>query len=123
MDVKALVLLVADPAAAHVCLVSKDQGGGHRIDREGGRVVVMADGGDDSGYICRFHSHLIQNTKGHNRAGLGVIVAVDHVADVVHKTSNAGQFLLMSIITKLYQNVSSDLSAACHMGKAVFCKT
>lgn len=122
MDVEALMLLVAHPAAAHIGLVCQDQRRGNRIDGEGGGIVVVADGGDDGGHVSGLHAHLVQNTEGHDGAGLGVVVAVDHVADVVHKAGDAGQLLVVLSISELGQDAGGKLGAAGDVGKAVLGK-
>ena len=95
---------------------------GNRIDGEGGGIVVMADGGDDGGHVSGLHAHLVQNTEGHDGAGLGVVVAVDHVADVVHKAGDAGQLLVVLSISELGQDAGGKLGAAGDVGKAVLGK-
>lgn len=119
MDVEALVFLVAHPAAAHIGLVCQDQRRGNRIDGEGGGIVVVADGGDDGGHVGGLHAHLVQNAEGHDGPGLGVVVAVDYVADVVHKAGDAGQLLVVLSISELGQDAGGKLGAAGDVGKAV----
>src|SRR5699024_4194687 len=99
--------------------VRQDQGGGHRVDREGGGVVVVADGGDDGGHLLRRHPHLVQDAKGHGGPADGVVVAVDHVADVVHKGGDPGQFHLPGGVAQLGQDVGGHGGTAAHVGKAV----
>ena len=122
VDVEAPVLLVAYPAAAHVGLVRQDQGGGGGVHREGGGVVVVADGGDDGGHVRGLHPHLVQDAEGHDRPGLGVVVAVDHIADVVHEAGNPGQLLVVLPIAQLVQDAGGVLGAAGHVGEAVLGK-
>ena len=119
VDIEALVFFIAYPAAAHVGLVGQDEGGGDGVDREGGSVVVVADGGDHGGGLLRLHSHFVQDAEGHHSAGKGMVVAVDHIADVVHKPGDAGQLGILRTVPQLCQNSGGGLGAAGHMGKAV----
>ena len=46
-------------------------------------------------------------------------MAVDHVADVVHKAGDAGQLLVVLSISELGQDAGGKLGAAGDVGKAV----
>ena len=48
-----------------------------------------------------------------------MVVAVDHIADVVHKPGDAGQLGILRTVPQLCQNSGGGLGAAGHMGKAV----
>ena len=122
MDVEVDGIPVTDPAAAHVGLVRQQKGRGDGVHRKGGGIIVMADGCDDGGHIGGLHAHVVQDPEGHYRSGLGVVVAVDHVADVVHKACDAGQLLVVLSISELGQDAGGKLGAAGDVGKAVLGK-
>ena len=58
-----------------------------------GRVVVVADGRAHGCDLIRGHAQLVQNTERHHRAALGMVDAVDDVADVVHIPGDPRQLL------------------------------
>ena len=122
VDVESGHVLVADPAAAHIRFIGQDQGGGHGVHREGGGVIVVANGGDDCGHVGGLHPHLVQNAEGHGGAADGVVVAVDHVADVVHKGGDLGQLHLLGAVPQLSQDAGGHLGAFGHMGEGVLRK-
>ena len=122
MDVKADGVPVAHPAAAHVGLVRQDEGCRHGVHRDAGALVVVADGGDDGGGLLGACAHLVENPERHDRAGLRMVDAVHHIADIVHKACNAGQFHLTLAVAKISQQLAGNLCGALYMGKAVLGK-
>jgi len=82
----------------------------------------MADGGDDRGHIGGLHPHLVQDAESHGGSADGVVVAVDHIADVVHKGGDFGQLHLLGAVSQLGQNAGGHLSALGHMGEGVLGK-
>ena len=122
MDVKGGHVLVPHPAAAHIGLVGQDQGGGDGVHRVGGGVVVVADGSDDGGHVGGLHPHLVQDAEGHGGPAEGVVVAVDHVADVVHVGGDPGQLHLFRGVAQLGQDAGGHLGALGHVGEGVLRK-
>ena len=85
---------------AHVHLIRQDERRRHGVDREGGLFVVIADGGDDGGGLLGRRAHFIENTKGHDRAGLRMVDAVDDVADIVQPARDGGELARAVVIAQ-----------------------
>ena len=88
VDVESHKVCVAHTAAANVGLVGDDEGGGNGIHRLCRALVVVADGGDDGTDLIHRHLQPVQQTKRHDGAALGVVGAVDDVADVMEKSGD-----------------------------------
>ena len=83
---------------------------------------MVADGGDDSGHLRRFHPHFIKNAEGHGGSTDGVVMAVDHITDVMHKGGDPSQLHLSGGIAQLVQNPGGYVGTPAHMGKGMFGK-
>ena len=121
MDIKARNIPVANPRTAHIAFIRENQSRSQRIDRISGMFVVVADSGDHLRDLVGFHPHFVENTERHDRAGLGMINAVDNVSDVVHKTGDPRKLDGTGIVPQLGKNVLRHRRNPHHMGEAVLC--
>ena len=122
MDVEGALVLVADTAAAHVGLIRQNERGGHGAYGSAGALVVVADGGDDLRDLLGGQVHVVQDAEGHDGPALGVVDAVDQVADVVEIARDLGQLHLTGGIAQGLQDIAAVLRHEAHVGKAVLGK-
>ena len=122
MDIEGGLISVSDPAAAHISLVGQDQGCRHGIDWNASGLVVIADGGDDGSHLTGLTAHVVQDAPGHDRTGLGMILPVHQIADVVEIPGDFRQLHRSLVIAHSLQNISGSLSHMHYMGEAVLRK-
>ena len=77
------------------------------------------DGGDDGTDLIHRHLQPIQQTKRHDGAALGVVGAVDDVADVMEKSGDLGKLHLPCRILQRFQDHGSRVRCFFHMGKGM----
>ena len=117
VDVEGGRVCIADTAAANIGLVGQDQGCRHRIDGNAGTLVVVADGGDDGGHLSGIAAHVIQDAPGHDSTGLGMVLPVHQIADVVEIPGDFRQLHRPLVIAQGLQNISVSFRHMHHMAK------
>ena len=61
---------------------------------------MIADGGDDGGGLLGRRAHLVEDSEGHDRAGLRMVDAVDDVADIVQPACDGGELARAVVIAQ-----------------------
>ena len=92
--------LFAHAVRAHIHFIRQNERRCHGVDREGGFFIVVADGGDDGGRLFRACAHLVEDSEGHDRAGLRMIDAVDDVSDIVQPARDGGQLARAVVVAQ-----------------------
>lgn len=80
---------------------------------------MVADSADDGGDFLRLRPHLVQQTEGHHRTTLGVVDAVDHIADIMEIPGDVGQLRFPGRIPQRQQNIPGLIRHQTDMGKAM----
>ena len=110
---------IAHPGAGHVAFVGDDQGGAGIADRFADPLIVVGDGAEDHPQFLDRQPALAQQVKGHEGRMLGVVLAMDHVADIVQQAGDGGQFGLARGQAELGQNTRGVLTDAADVRHAV----
>jgi len=110
---------IANAVVAHVGLVGQDQRRCHGIDGESGGFIVVADGGDDGGDLVGLGLHLVEDTEGHDSTALGVVHAIDDVADIVEIAGDLGKLCLAGGIAEGEENTLGGFGHLGDVGEAV----
>ena len=122
MNVKSSKIFIPNTTTTHISLVRQDHRRSHRINRDSGTLIVIANRRDDRRHFGRVTSHIVENTPGHHRTGLGMIFTVYQVANIMEITGNLRQFYGPFIMTHRLQNITCCFRHMNNMGKAMFCK-
>ena len=122
VDVECGAGLFPHAVGAHVHFIGQNERCRHGVDREGCLFVMVADGGDDGRRLAGAGAHFIEDTEGHDRAGLGMVDAVDDISDIVQPARDGCQLARAVIIAQRLQDRARLRRDQPHMGKAVFRK-
>lgn len=115
MGVKVRDNRIAHTITAHIGFVGQNQSGTYHIHSSAGILIVMTDGGGHGDGVFQRHSQTFQNLEGENRAAVRMVISIDAVSDIVHITSNLGQFDLMFVISQIFQDFSGSDGDFCRM--------
>jgi hypothetical protein len=112
-------LVSAQQMAADIGFICQNHGGGDRVYGDAGAFVVIADGGYDGCHIGGVAVHIVKNAPGHDCAGLGMILPVHQIADIVEIAGDLHQLHLVLGSAQGLKNISGSLRHLGHMGETV----
>ena len=107
MDIKGCLWLFSHAAAAHISLVTDDEGCRDGIHSSAGRFIVIGNGRYDGDAVRNAQVILFENLIGQQPTVFGVAVPVDGISDIVHIACNPGKLDVMFRITEFFQDMRS----------------
>ena len=122
MNIKFTGIFFPDTGPTDIGLVCQLHGSRNGIDRHAGTFIVVADGSNNSGDLCRVAVHIIEDAPGHDCTGEGMLLPVYQITNVMQKACDLGNLYGTLVITQNLQNIAGSLSNVLNMAETMFRK-
>lgn len=103
MDIKGRLWLFPHAAAAHIGLVTDDEGCRDGVHSSAGRFIVVGNGRHNGDAVRNDQVILLENLVGQQPTVFGVAVPIDGISDIVHIACDPGKLDVMFRITEFFR--------------------
>ena len=123
MDIKVCNGRILHPVPADICFIRQDQGGRHHIYRSSRRLIMIADSSGHCEHIFQRHPQVLQNPISQKGSCVGVVMAVNAVADIMHIPRDLAETDFLFFVSQVFQDFSCCLRHFGGMFPRMLCKS